>query len=654
MRKAKWIISIVIFLLCMILSSELYQNYLSSFSNPFFFFSVGEGDRERLYDTLSEAVDRRGMAAFAVEFHSQDAFISTLTIYANDQARDMLTDGYFLSAGSKKSFFSGNTEVEYRDLSEAIDDNWERRFYFSGTKEEVADLRSEIGASYATSYLHKENTTVNAWLIYVVWGLSLFFLLLLTWLDIQFQKKESFVRMSLGHSPLSLAIKNMMLDSAVFAGVFLTVRFLLRRYVYLDYEWTKAVMCFCGFLLLNAALYLSLLRYDDKEILYGANLNAKTLSNSYVLKAVTMIVAIASLSVNATLITENARYLGYYEDIGQYQDYGTLSLTVSPSHSGEDYDQRLDSLWTKLYLQAYRDGNAAFSVSPGAYGDGQPVIAVSERMEGAVSNAALLSDLADVDFHVFAPAQIADEKDTMDFALYIGQEMFGLAESGSTYEIIPYTDDTEVLYFDLRAASSDLAFGFDKAENPVFVYCTVAEEKLDALLQDLPYFGNTNRTANYLFRFRAEDITAIQDMEGVETCIYTPLMDICGQYKAQLMRIVILNTAISVFLLLLEMVIIVTIIRLEYMIHAKELALKKIFGYSVLNKNRGLFLLNLAAAGIAVMTMIIFSVMFGLTEVPVVLCVGAGLTAMEALFIAWHIRKLERTSIPKILKGGSL
>lgn len=654
MKKAKWVISIFIFLLCMILSSELYQNYLSSFSNQFFFFSIGEGDRARLYDTLSEAVDRRDMAAFVVDFHSQDAFTSTLTVYANDKARAMLADDYFLSAGSRKSLFSGNTEVEYHDLSEAIDDNWERRFYFSGTKDEVADLRSEIGVSYATSYLHKENTNVNTWLIYAVWGLSLFFLLLLTWLDIQFQKKENFVRISLGSSPISLATKNMILDSAVFAGVFLTVRLLLGRYVYLDYGWTNAVMCFCVFLLLNAALYLFLLRYDYKEILYGANLNAKTLSNSYVLKAVTMIVAIASLSVNAALIAENARYLGYYKDIEQYQDYGTLSLTVNPSLSGEDYDQSLDSLWTSLYLQAYRDGKAAFSVSPGTDGDGQPIIAVSKRMEGAVSNAALLSDLADVDFHVFAPAQIAEDKDTMDFALYIGLEMFGLTESGSTYEIIPYTDDTEVLYFDLRTVASDLAQGFDKAKNPVFVYCTVAEEKLDALLRDLPYFGNTNRTANYLFRFHAEDITAIQDMEGVETCAYTSLLDICGQYKTQLIRVVTLNTVISVFLLLLEVVIIVTIIKLEYMIHAKVLALKKIFGYSVLNKNRDLFLLNLAAAGIAVITMIVFSMTFGLTEVPMVLCAGTGLTAIESIFIIWHILKLERTSIPKILKGGSL
>lgn len=654
MKKAKWIISIFIFLLCMVLSSELYQNHLSSFSNQFFFFSIGEGDRARLYDTLSEAVDKRDMAAFAVDYHSENAFQSVLTIYANDTARAMLADDYYLSAGNRNSLFSGNTEVEYRDLSEAIDDNWERRIYFSGSKDDVSDLRGEIGASYATSYLHKENTTVNTWLIYTVWGLSLFFLLLMTWLDIQFQKKENFVLMSLGSSPIRLAIKNMVLDAAVFAGIFLAVRFLFGWYVYLDYGWTSVAVCFGIFLMLNAALYLSLLKYDYKEILYGANLNTQTLSNSYVLKAVTMIVAIASLSVNAGLIAENARYLKYYKDIERYQDYGTLSFTVSPSPSEEEYDQSMDSLWSSIYLRAYRDGKAAFSVAPGAYKDGQPVIVVSKRMEGVVSNAALLSDIEAVDFHVFAPAEVSVEKDTVDFAFQMGMRQFGLTENDSSYEIIPYTDDTEVLYFDLRKVGSDLALGFDKVKNPVFVYCTVREEKLDALLQELPYFGSTDRTANYLFQFQAEDITTIQNVEGVEACTYTPLMDICGQYKAQLMRIVLLNTVISAFLLLLEMVIVVTIIKLEYMIHAKVLALKKIFGYSIFNKNRIFFLLNFAAAGIAVVTMFIFSVMFGLTEIPMVLCAGAGLTAIETVFIVWHILKLERTSIPKILKGGSL
>ena len=102
------------------------------------------------------------------------------------------------------------------------------------------------------------------------------------------------------------------------------------------------------------------------------------------------------------------------------------------------------------------------------------------------------------------------------------------------------------------------------------------------------------------------------------------------------------------------MVIIVTIIKLEYKVNAKELSIKKILGYSILNKNRTIFQLNLFGAGISIVTMIIISLMFGMTQVSIVLTIGTALTAIEAGLIVFNILKLERTSIPKILKGGSL
>lgn len=654
MKKAKWAIGVFIFLLCMILTGELYQNYLTLFQDQFYFFRIGIGDdRSKLYDRLSEAVDRRDMAVFAVELHTRDAFTSSLDVYANDKARKMLEEDYGISAGRKESLFSGSTEVAFHDLFGAIDEDIERPFYFGGQKDDVDSLRDEINQTYACGYYHKEGAGVNTWLIYAVWGVSFLFLLVLTWLDIQFQKKENFVRISLGCSPIRIALKNMALDIAVFLAAFLMVRFLLGRYVSLDYGWKGAVVCLGVFLLANSLLYLTLLRYDYKEILYGANLSENTLSTSYVLKAVIMIVTVASLSTNVALIARNARYLGYYEDIRLFQDYGSLNVDQGLAISDED-SIRHGKLWTELFLRGYKDGKVAFSVDPGMLPDGSPLIVLSERMEAAVSNGSLFSGLGDVDFHVFAPTQLAEDEETMEFALRVGMGQFGFEEDEVTSEVIPYSDDTEVLYFDVRKSTSRLSYGFEEAKNPVFVYCTVPMEKIEMLLQDPPLLEDTNRMPNYLFKLSNEEIDSLRSAEGVEDVSYVPITEVCEQHRAQLMRIAALNTMISIFLLALELVVIVTCIKYEYTVNAKLLALKKIFGYSVISKNRDLFLLNLASAGIAIVTMVIFSLMFGLVEVPAVLGVGIALAAAEAVFITYHVMKLERTSIPKILKGGSL
>ena len=84
----------------------------------------------------------------------------------------------------------------------------------------VSTLRDTVYNTYATSYIHRENTTGLEWLIGAVWTVSLLFLLLLTWLDIQFQKKEIFLRLSLGSSVWQIIGKNVLADTSVFAGIF--------------------------------------------------------------------------------------------------------------------------------------------------------------------------------------------------------------------------------------------------------------------------------------------------------------------------------------------------------------------------------------------------------------------------------------------------
>ena len=159
---------------------------------------------------------------------------------------------------------------------------------------------------------------------------------------------------------------------------------------------------------------------------------------------------------------------------------------------------------------------------------------------------------------------------------------------------------------------------------------------------------------NFLFKLTEEEVELISTDDGLKAVSYTSLVDQCGQYKSSLLRVVLLNSIISLFLMVLEMVIIVTIIKLEYMVNAKELSIKKILGYSVFHKNRTIFLLNFCGAGISIITMIIVSLMFEITKVSTVLLVGTALTVIEAGLIVLNILKLERTNIPKILKGGSL
>lgn len=655
MKKAKWLISFFIILICFILGSELYQNYTSIFSNQFFYFDISVvDDRTILYNLLTKYADDSDIGVFSVNRTTYSAHDFELTVYATDKAQKALEDNFYISTGQRESFFSGKTEIVIKDFQEIINDESITRYYFTGTRDQTLQIKDKIYNTFPTSYIHQEDSIGNEWLIGAIWIISILFLLVLTWLDIQFQKKEIFLNLSLGGSSVSIIVRNILADAIVFTTVFAFTYFVLKNFIYLDYGIELALIILSLFIVSNSLLYLTLLKYDYKQIVYGANINEQTLSNSYVLKVITMIVAIASLSVNINLIVENGRFLTYYQNIYPYEDYGLLSLSPSVNLLEEESYNEFSKLKTQIFLNCYKEGNIGFSLST-AYDKKQvPIIVLTDTMQSLISNQTLIGDLGSCDYHVFVPKNYIDEysSDDISFALQLATNIFGQNADAVSYEVINY-DNTDVLYFDF-SGTSKLSVGFDSIQNPLFVFCTISNQTLEEISKDASALAHESLFNNFLFKLTNQEREEISHMDYVRKIAYTSLVDQCEQYKSSLLRIVLLNSIISAFLLILEMIIITTILQLEYMVNAKELSIKKILGYSIFKKNRTVFLLNFLGATVSIISMIIFSLMFKITKIPMVLSVGLALTTIEAILIIVNIFKLEKTNIPKILKGGSL
>lgn len=655
MKKAKWLISFFIIMLCFILGSELYQNYTNVFSNQFFYFDISVvDDRTNLYNLLTKYANESDVGVFSVNRTTYSAHDFELTVYATDKAQKVLEDNFYISAGRRESFFSGKTEIVIKDFQEIINDESVTRYYFTGTQDQTLQIKDKIYNTFPTSYIHQEDSIGNEWLIGAIWIISVLFLLALTWLDIQFQKKEIFLKLSLGGSSVSIIVQNVLADTIVFTTVFAFTYFVLKNFIYLNYGIELALIIMGLFIVSNSLLYLTLLQYDYKQIVYGANINEQTLSNSYVLKVITMIVAIASLSVNINLIVENGRFLTYYQNIYPYEDYGLLSLSPSVNLLEEESYNEYSKLKTQIFLNCYKEGDIGFSLST-AYDKKQvPIIVLTDTMQSLISNQTLIGDLGSCDYHVFVPKNHIDEysSDDISFALQLATNIFGQNADAVSYEVINY-DNTDVLYFDF-SETSKLSVGFDSIQNPLFVFCTISNQTLEEISQGASALAHESLFNNFLFKLTNQELEEISHMDCVRNIAYTSLVDQCEQYKSSLLRIVLLNSIISAFLLILEMIIITTILQLEYMVNAKELSIKKILGYSIFKKNRTVFLLNFLGATVSIISMIIFSLMFKITKIPMVLSVGLALTTIEVILIIVNIFKLEKTNIPKILKGGSL
>ena len=143
-------------------------------------------------------------------------------------------------------------------------------------------------------------------------------------------------------------------------------------------------------------------------------------------------------------------------------------------------------------------------------------------------------------------------------------------------------------------------------------------------------------------------------MHGLRQIDFNNVVAQCGQYKSSLLRVLFINTALSLVLLALSIVLISVIVRLEYLVNAKELALKRILGHSVLQRNSAAVLLNLFSILIALITGWILSEMTGLFDKLTLCAVCLLVSLIDAAISLSNMLAAERKNIAQILKGGCL
>lgn len=134
MKYVKFIITIMVVLLCFTVSSELFQLHLQTFSSPYFFIDIENEDRSQVYSLVVSATDKYHENVFSIERKNIDAFHSKLILYADEDTQEILFRKHNISSGEFKSLFSGSTEVVVLPFEEVINNNKVVRYYFTGKK----------------------------------------------------------------------------------------------------------------------------------------------------------------------------------------------------------------------------------------------------------------------------------------------------------------------------------------------------------------------------------------------------------------------------------------------------------------------------------------------------------------------------------------
>ncbi|MCD8120527.1 MAG: hypothetical protein LUE29_13810 [Lachnospiraceae bacterium] len=270
MKKLKYTLSVLLMLTGFIFTAELYQNYLTNICSGKYYFSIEEKyHRDVLVETLEGAAKEQGLGIFAVTDMISTALVNEIDVYADEAARQALAEED-ITAGEFTSIFSGRTFVNFHDFHEIADDASIETFYFTGGgMDEVLAVKNQVLSTFATSYVHRQEGDGRGWMIYAVWGLIYALLLLLGWMTIQYEKKEVFIRVSLGASMKQITVRNMAVDTLLFLAVWVMLRLFLGLFLSLNYRSDILGGLLALFLLTQILLHILGCRYDYREIIYG-------------------------------------------------------------------------------------------------------------------------------------------------------------------------------------------------------------------------------------------------------------------------------------------------------------------------------------------------------------------------------------------------
>ena len=565
--------------------------------------------------------------------------------------RDILSFIQDITEGEATSFFSGSTEIIILPFEDVENNLKVDRYYFTGSKDTVSSIRQKIYSQIATSYIHKEEYSIVEMLAHGIWIISLGFILLLTWVDIQFSKKSDFLKISMGSSVGRIILWKILIDAIFYAVIFGTVYTFLKSKILLAYKLNFAFVTLIVFFCLNSLLYTTLLKVDYKEVIYGANINGRLLANTYLLQTIVVILLIVSLSFNLISIKENAKELAPYDTIERLDGYNTLSLT--PAGRVFQSEQDVAKLEASIYYEAYLEDKVLLSTFCADIND-EPIVVLNEAaLSTVVSNPALFQAESESDFIVYIPKNRYSEMEDYDVefaAATTASDFFGL--ENYSFEAREYSH-LEVVYFDLRNVS-ELSYGSDLASDPIIVYCNLSKTRVKELLENNTGIDFGDRWANIIFNMEDTDLFSESVKERIDDVEFISVVGLCDQYKSNLIRGVLLNSVLSTFLLILSILLISSIIKMEYLVHAKELALKKILGYSIFQRNMVFLGLGFFEVSIAFITSLFLSKMYGFFDICTLCIVSLIVLFMDLALILVNMAVAEKHNTAHILKGGSL
>ena len=642
MNLAKYIIRGLLVAVACLFIGELYIWHISDFETKYssmtFYLQKGDTQQQMLSD-LEEAARKTEVEVFVVDHGVESNVREVVTIYGTAGVQPFLEQDCDLKEGEFDSLFLGKTTVRFLSFDQIPDLTKIEYYQAIGAESDIVRFKQELVDSYAGAFPEEGYDASNdAGIVAGIWGITLALFLLSTLYRIALLKKEGIIRIVSGERLFDFARRKALEDAAGYGAVFATVLPLLCLVTEAGYKLGITILCMAVFLILNTAMYGLLLITNYKRDLAGRTNVRPVLTISYFYKCCSMVVILLILSATAGLVYQGIdcfRQKGFFEE---QKSYSYIML----SSMDEEKWQTAEQVWAQLYQRkaAARETISLVELDDFRTGESRYIYADRGALPYLKETIPSLQEKEFQEGYTYILSPKGTSKEELEGAKECLDSYCGM-ETETKYS--SYRGQADVI-----AVKSEDRIESVRKNNPIILLNCEGEAHLGSV------DGYITQSAMYQFRGEEwERLLAESDLEG-EIAYKTGVYE---NYQVQwkfLKRGMTIGLVLTGIALLMESLMISIILRYEYYVNAEELALKKIFGYRMMERIAKLLKMTVSCSG---MILVLVSVITSFLEKDAILYIllsGGLLLTVELLLIFWYARYFDRINVQKILKGGLL
>lgn len=649
MKKIKYILSFLLFFIGFSFVGESFMLYLDTFEENFSnttVFKPAYISNDVMKEDIKQAAETNKVGFFVYKEVLTNSVKTDIYIYSNAKTREQLVKNHSISNQTYDSMLLGSATIHLEDFTTIQKMQDVDKLYLIGNKTDMTKFKAELVDKYGGNF-PKLNTATNESKknIFLVWIIIFIALLLLTYYDILFIRKEILVKVVFGDNLKTLILKNIVLDGLFFSICFVASGLFLSNFTNTAFHLFASMSLFGLFLLINSMLYLSLFFANVKEAFSNSKNERKLLYLNYLIKIVSIIVTITITSSCIGVISETISYYNQRDFFEKYEDYSYIKLNYLPQEDANLNISLLEksaNMREKFYQEYFKDSlqlvNLTFSDSR---------LNESTIMANRQAIPYLITQIPELkDFHFEDKIYyIFPEKQKNNHALQ--NKIRDINQEYTTTDNIPeenltYTSDIEVMSIDGMNYFNRSKF----LKNPVIL--------LNNILPDITNLEINKRRGYYAYDIMYEISESkfqnfVENNQlNTELTEKTNVYDLYEYHWEFLKRSAIVAVVLLIFILFLEGIVIGLILHLEYKVNAMELSLKKIVGYSIWARNKKLILITTSATILSMIISLFLTIFFHIAEIRYVLYGGILVLGLELVFISLNVKKADNYDTIKV------